>query len=147
MANQIQVSPRQRFLWAVFFLLVIGGATAVTIGKSRAGTSPPRTVSAPPAPVQTTTKPQLLVIHATPYGFDPDEITFPSGPTAVVIHNQMGLKLAQFRLSKNGPSAEGDELVKAGRGETPSFVKTLATGDFVLREDSTPDQLCRIHIQ
>lgn len=85
-----------------------------------------------------------VVIHATPAGFNPLEITVRPGPKRLIILNGSGLPNANFTVTRDDriPVLMG----RIGRGQRLSSRLVLVPGDLIVSEGTHPRWRCVIHV-
>jgi hypothetical protein len=90
---------------------------------------------------------EVEVITAHPYGLEPREISRPSGPFILAIHNRSRLDQMSLQLNRaNGASAPVREIsLPAGKLRQLSLLD-LPPGQYVLADTIHPNFECKITI-
>lgn len=104
----------------------------------------PSTSVQPQAPDQAV---EVEVITAHPYGLEPREISRPSGPFILAVHNRSRLDQVSLQLNRaNGASAGVREIsLPAGKLRQLSLLD-LPPGQYVLADTVRPNFACKITI-
>jgi hypothetical protein len=95
-------------------------------------------------PVQ---KPTIEVdlIHLTPYGFVPKQLTRKPGPHLLVLRNVTGLRNPSLSITLGGPVQKQHQLTPSN----PHWkeILDLPPGNFTLTESTHPTWVCTITVQ
>ena len=141
-----------RKLATLGFFIVGIGASLLLVAEARSGrllnfTSEHREQpnthalsSSPARPIEA----EFIVLK--PWGFEPQEISRPTGPFFLALHNLTGL--AQLDVSLDRESGPSLHAIGVTKNKTRWQQKmTLPPGTYLLREASHPEWVCRITIQ
>ena len=120
---------------------------AALAARARVLLLPARPPEAPAALAQGSSdeRVEVEVITATPFGFEPAEVTRRPGRFVLAVHNNSGAAELSLRLDR----VQGDRLreVRMPPGRQRSHQDlTLPPGEYVLTEADRPDWACRITI-
>jgi len=117
----------------------VGSSASVSAGKSQALTAV--TAQRPRAIANI----EAELVTVTPHGFEPQQITRPSGPFLLMLDNRSGLRQANLRLSLEA-GAQLREVPVPREQPDWSEVIALPPGRYVLTEADHPRWLCRLTI-
>ena len=113
-------------------------------GPARSELSGPEAVTQPAPQVVVSEQKQAELVRLTTKGFEPAEITRPTGKFLLGVTNRTGLPELSLRLThESRRRVDGKEL---GREVGWRRVLDLPPGRYALREASHPDWICRITI-
>ena len=156
--RRLSIGPHGKFLSVAMsiFLVVIAVNQRGWFASARSTRSAPKlSVGAKPQSsdtvtsiAQQSTRPiadfESELITVTPHGFEPGEITRPSGHFLLGVNNHTGLTdLSLMLVHESGRSVGGKRLSKL---KTWRQVLDLQSGNYELREANHRDWLCRITI-
>jgi hypothetical protein len=88
---------------------------------------------------------QVEQLTLWPTGFRPAEITRPSGPVALVIANNSGVRELSLRLDEESGNKLREVRLTEGKREWREYIE-LHPGNYVITEARHPAWLCRLHI-
>jgi len=86
------------------------------------------------------------VITLTPRGFEPREITRPTGPFLLAATNRSSLEEVVLRLERIGGNRM-QELRLSGKRRDWQETLNLPAGEYILSEATNPDWICQITIR
>lgn len=100
-----------------------------------------------PAPAtQAADSRQAVILYATPFGFEPAEITIPAGATAIMIRNRTGLDKVNFAITtQRGQSPGFSTALELGNNATARL--SLPAGETIVSEAEHLEWICRIQVQ
>lgn len=140
---------QKRILWPLITLVVLALTTvALVVRRDVRGASAKPEAAAALTPngsqARSNESAEVEQIDLRPSGFEPSEITRPSGRFLFGVNNRTGLtELSLMLVHESGRSAGSKRL---SRVKTWRDVLDLHPGRYVLREATHPDWLCRITI-
>jgi hypothetical protein len=140
---------QKRILWPLITLVVLALTTVALVVKRdvRVASAKPETAAALTpngSQARSNESAEVEQIDLRPSGFEPSEITRPSGRFLLGVNNRTGLTdLSLTLVHESGRSAASKRL---SRVKTWREVLDLHPGRYVLREATHRDWLCRITI-
>jgi hypothetical protein len=148
-----QSKTSRKLLVMIVLLIALASATAIATNRwwtQQANASsnvsiPGPVASAPPAPqISAGGRAEAELVKLTSKGFEPAEITRPAGKFLLGVTNRTGLPELSLRLiHESRRSVDGKRL---GHEMGWHRVLDLPAGNYVLREASHPDWVCRVTI-
>jgi len=130
-------SQRLRLVFSILFLLVSGAL--ILAHFKRAPSKAATMAQGPQAPVQ------AELITVTPTGFEPSELTRPTGRFLLAIDNQSGLDEVEFYFEREAGGRVNVPLSRRGKLAWREIVD-LTPGTYVLRATNDESWRCRITI-
>ena len=120
----------------------VSGPTANVMASKRNSARPAASNSGNQSPLHGTQP--ILIVEATPSGFDPEEMNITAGDKVLIIRNRTGLDNRSFMVSSPGNSPEkvitllGQDVEMTKRPFTP--------GEVVVSDVNNPSFTCRITV-
>lgn len=121
-------------------VLVFAIAVAAFIVSAKSRTTEPATST-----VDSQARIESEVFTLRPTGFEPSQITRPTGAFVLAVDNRSGLEEIRLRLDREDGS-RADQISIPGKKLDWREVVNLSPGNYLLREVNHSDWLCRITI-
>jgi hypothetical protein len=133
-----------------------GCLTLASVGSDRAQTSIKSASNSPAAldlgvvPVvdsepQEQVNAKVLLLTIRPTGFQPQEVSIPTGKYLVVVRNHTGLEQFSIRVERGNGAKLYDVRLRRYQREWRQFVQ-LAPDNYVITEANHPEWVCRITV-